>query len=184
MSYLDKFDREVEKFCIKNHQAKNEMKKKLMSSGRNQMGHFVAGKPVKEVYERFSVRDDFIKESPGGNLSVLGNPVYHYFTQDYPLPQTLADFYTPSRLERKRLERLRTQKEMGQGRPVEIGFTGERGRPPRIDLELPPEIQTRQQFSRGGILLGPGTSASQSGVGASQSGVGGIFGSFGLPPIL
>jgi len=176
MNYLDKFDREVEKFCIKNHEAKNEMKKKLMNSGRNQMGHFVAGKPVKQVYERFSVRDDFTI-SPAGNVSILGKPVNHYFTQDYPLPQTLADFYTPSKTERKKLERERTQKEMGQGRPTLIGFTGEPGRPPRIDLELPPEIQTRQQFSRGGILLGPDTSA-------SLSGVGGIFGSFGLPPIL
>lgn len=145
MSYLDKFDREVLKFCVKNHQAKGEMKKKLMSSGRNQMGHFVAGKPERVVYERFSVRDDF-KVSPGGNPSILGTPVSHYFTQDYPLPVTLSDLYTPSVTQRKKLERQRTIKEAQVGRPTEIGFTGLPGRPPQIDLELPEPVQIAQRY--------------------------------------
>ena len=157
MSYLDKFDREVEKFCIKNHQAKKEMKKKLMNSGRNQMGHFVAGKPVREVYERFSVRDDFIKKGPGGNVSILDKPYNEYFTQIYPLPITLADLALPSEAQKVSLERLRRSKEMQEVRPAELGFTGMPGRPRQIELELPPDVVLRQQFSRGGILLEPGT---------------------------
>jgi len=148
MDYLSKFDREVDKFCMRNHAAKHKMKEKLTISGRNQAGHFVAGKPVKEVYERFSVRDDFIEESPGGNVSILGNPVNSYFTQTYPLPTTLADLALPTQAQRASLERMRRSKEMQEVRPAEIGFTGLPGRPRHVPLNIPYDIELRQMYYR------------------------------------
>ena len=85
-------------------------------------------------------------DSPGGNPSILGTPVSHYFTQDYPLPVTLSDLFTPSSTERKKLERQRSKKEAQVGRPAEIGFTGLPGRPPQIDLELPEPVQIAQIY--------------------------------------
>ena len=147
MDYLDKFDKEVLKFCLKNHEAKGKMKEKLKVSGRNQRGHFVAGKPVRAYYDRFSIHEDFTTFSPA-TPSVLGTPVSHYFTQDYPLPTTLSDYYTPSKTERKRLERQRTIKEAQELRPAELSLRGEPGRPPQIDLELPIDIQRKQAMYR------------------------------------